>query len=72
MESRNIAAPLMTLKLLWGELTFPTLIYGFVLTTLGADLRFSFHRAINLLARALGLGALLFVTYALQEKKIVP
>ncbi len=71
MESRNLAAPLMTLKILWVALTFSNLIYGYVLTTLGAGMRFFVPQSYQPLdALALGLGALLFVTYALHEKKI--
>ncbi len=73
MESRNLAAPLMTLRILWLALTFSNLIYGFVLTTLGANLRLEVPRSYQPVeALALCFGLLLFVTYALHEKKIVP
>ncbi len=72
MEPRTVAAPLMTLKILWVALTFSNLVYGFVLTTLGA-IQFSVPQSYSALeALALGMGAMLFVTYALHEKKIVP
>jgi hypothetical protein len=73
MKPRTVAQPLLTLRIIWGALTFSTLLYGFVLTTLGPGLRFSVPESYTPLeAVALALGALLFVTYAVHEKKVIP
>ncbi len=73
MDSRNLAAPLITLKLLWGALTFSTLVYGFVLTTIAPNFQFFVPKSYQPLeAMALCFGTLLLATYVLHEKKIVP
>jgi hypothetical protein len=73
MKDDEVFKPLLTLRLIWGALSFSQIVYGFVLFTAGESTYFAVPDSYKPFETVALLSCLLlFVTFNIHEKKIKP